>query len=401
MLRTSTLAGTQLERLTRTDRSSGSALHRTLLFLSVLALAAGALPATSAASTGADGYIVVLKQAAPEPDRIADAHARRYGAAVDHVYRHALKGYAGRLPANRVDLIRADDRVDYVERDGTMRATAQTLPWGINRIDADVSSARAGNGKGAVSGVNAYIIDTGIYKRHADLNVVHHVNFAGDGKNRDCNGHGTHVAGTVAARDNTQDVVGAAPGAPLTGVKVLGCDGSGSTSRVIKGVDAVTAYASRPATANLSLAGDLSQALDDAVKRSANSGIFYSVAAGNSGANACNSSPARAGSHGGVVTTAATDQLNQETSWSNFGPCVDVWAPGAGILSTKRGGGVTTISGTSTAAPHVSGTGALYLSSHPGASASTVETGIKSDARLTGTISKDGRPVKLDYAGGF
>ncbi len=292
--------------------------------------------------------------------------------------------------------------VAYVEPDGTMTISAQTLPWGIDRINADSSSTLAGNGSGAINNVNAYIIDTGIDRSHADLNVVDHVNFAG-GPNKDCNGHGTHVAGTVAARDDTADVVGVAPGAPLTGVKVLGCGGSGTTSGVIKGIDWVTGHAVKPAIANMSLGGGASKSLDDAVIKSAGSGVFYSIAAGNSGADACNSSPARAGAgtNNGVMTTAATDSNNEEASWSNYGRCVDIWAPGVNILSTRKGGGTTTMSGTSMAAPHVGGTGALYLSSHTGASPATVENAIKFGAADTFTTSKDGQSIQLDDAGGY
>jgi subtilisin family serine protease len=358
-------------------------------------------PSASAAKPSAGHYIVVLaKGKAPHPGEVASRHARAHGASVDYVYRHALSGYAATIPAGRVDEVADDPRVAYVERDKLMTVSAQTVPWGIDRIDADVSSTLAGNGSGAVSGVNAYVIDTGIDIYHPDLNVVRHVNYAG-GKNRDCHGHGTHVAGTVAARDNTSYVVGAAPGAPLTGVKVLSCSGSGSTSGVIRGVDWVTANAVKPAVANMSLGGGPSQALDDAVKRSANSGVTYSIAAGNSGANACNESPARAGTHAGVVTTAATNSANAETSWSNYGPCVDLWAPGASILSTRKGGGTTTMSGTSMAAPHVAGTAGLYLSSQPAASPATVENALKASTVATGTFSKDGRAIALDYAGGF
>ncbi|HJQ29257.1 MAG TPA: S8 family peptidase, partial [Rubrobacter sp.] len=291
-------------------------------------------------------------------------------------------------------------QVAYVERDGTMKAEAQTLPWGIDRIDADTSLALAGNGSGTVSNVNAYIIDTGIDDTHADLNVVGQVNFAG-GPNRDCNGHGTHVSGTVAAEDDTTDVVGAAPGAPLTGVKVLGCSGSGSTSGVIAGVDWVTANAKKPAIANMSLGGGASTALDNAVRNSAASGVFYSLAAGNEGDNACQHSPARAGTNNGVMTTAATDSQEREASWSNYGTCVDIWAPGVSILSTRKGGGTTTMSGTSMASPHTGGTGALYLSSHTGASPATVESALKANAKATGTKSKDGRAISRLYAGTF
>ncbi|MBI3303046.1 MAG: S8 family peptidase [Deltaproteobacteria bacterium] len=324
----------------------------------------------------------------------------RHGFRADHIYSAALQGFAARLTAQQIDALEHDPLIAYVEADGTMTAIAQTLPWGIDRVDADISSTLAGNGSGVVSGVNAYIIDTGIDTTHADLNVVSHVNFAG-GPNTDCNGHGTHVAGTVAAGDNTIDVVGVAPGAPLRGVKVLGCGGIGTTSGVIKGVDWVTANAQKPAVANMSLGGGASQALDGAVKNSADSGVFYAIAAGNSGADACNYSPARAGMYDGVMTTAATNSSNQEASWSNYGSCVDIWAPGVSILSTKKGGGTTTMSGTSMAAPHVAGTGALYLSSHTSTTPATVEGQLKLDAASPGTTSKDGQAISIVYAGKY
>lgn len=365
------------------------------------ALVAALLAAGSATGTTVDSYIVVLKERGPSSGAIASEHARKYGVGVKHVYGHALGGYAATIPSNRVDAVRADSRVAYVERDGIATTVAQTLPWGIDKVDADVSSTKAGDGFGAVANVNAYVIDSGIAK-HSDLNLVGHVNFAG-GKNSDCNGHGTHVAGTVAARDNTSDVVGVAPGAPLTGVKVLGCSGSGSWSGVIKGIDWVTANAKKPAVANMSLGGGANQAVDDAVRNSANSGILYALAAGNDGADACNSSPARAGAgtNNGIVTTAATDSGHAEASWSNYGTCVDIWSPGVGILSTGKGGGTTTMSGTSMASPHTAGGGGLYLASHSTATPSTVEAALKSAVTTTSTVSKDGSSITRLYVGGF
>ena len=347
-------------------------------------------------------YIVVLEEGVRDPTAVAREHAQGYGAQVLHTYQYAIKGYAARIPDQKLERVRADGRVAYVEADQTMRAEAQALPWGIDKIDADASSTQAGNGSGSVSNVNAYVIDSGIYK-HSDLNVVKHVNFTGDGRNRDCYGHGTHVAGTVGAKDNASDVVGAAPGAPLTGVKVLGCSGSGSNSGVIKGVDWVTANAVKPAIANMSLSGGLSQALDDAVRRSATGGVFYSLAAGNQGADACNYSPARAGAgtNNGITTVAATNSSDGAWSSSNYGPCVDVWAPGAGILSTKKGGGTTTMSGTSMAAPHAGGGAALYLSRNTSASPSAVEGALTSSATTTSTTSKDGAAIVREYVGGF
>jgi subtilisin family serine protease len=385
------------------------------------------LPAGSAAAPLADRYIVVLERG--EPGAVAQNHVNRFGADTSYVYRTALRGYAARIPAARLSALRADPRVAYVEPDRIVHATQlvlpplpslpplfgppppppppppQTLPWGIDRIDADLSSALAGDGSGEISNVNAYVIDTGIDTAHADLRVVAHLNFSGlfGGGNRDCNGHGTHVAGTLAARDNTISVVGAAPGTALTAVKVLTCAGTGLTSSVIRGVDWVTANAVKPAVANLSLGGAPSTALDDAVRRSAAAGIVYSVAAGNEGADACQSSPARAGAgtENGIVTTAAIGQTDGEASFSNFGPCVDIWAPGVGIPSTWTGGGTNTLSGTSMAAPHVGGTAALHLSSQTGASPATVEAQLKAVAPSTGTVSKDGRAIKLVYAGSF
>jgi aqualysin 1 len=379
-------------------------MHRAVLLVALAAVATilVVIPAQAAADrpAGAERYIVVLKQGV-DAATVADLHARRFGLGVGVVYRHALAGYAATIPANRLAALAADEHVALVEPDGVMSVarpaqgpTVQTTPWGIEKVGAV--------GKTLSSTVNVYIIDTGI-ATHADLNLVGHVNFAG-GQNTDCHGHGTHVAGTAAAIDNTRDVVGVAPGAPLTGVKVLACSGSGSTSGVIAGVDWVTANAKKPAVANMSLGGSASQALDDAVRKSAQSGVVYALAAGNSGANACNYSPARAGAgtNNGIVTVAATDQNDNEASWSNYGSCVDIWAPGVSILSTSRGGGTTTMSGTSMASPHVAGGAALYLSRvSPGASPSQVEGALKSAAQNTGKLSKDGRTITRLWVGGF
>jgi len=244
------------------------------------------------------------------------------------------------------------------------------------------------------------VIDTGVETTHPDLNVVSFVQFGG-GPKRDCNGHGTHVAGTIAAKDDAQGVVGVAPGAPIYAVKVLGCSGSGSWSSVISGIDWVTQNHKANAVANMSLGGSANQAVDDAVRTSAASGVFYALAAGNDGANACNQSPARTGTTDGIATVAAVDSSDAEASWSNYGSCVDIWAPGVNIYSTYRGGGYATLSGTSMASPHVDGGGALYLSTHSGASPSTVERALKSAAVSTGTGSKDGRAITREYVGGF
>jgi subtilisin family serine protease len=323
-----------------------------------------------------------------------------HGFKSQHVYSHAVSGFAGELTQVQIEALRSDPTVAYIEPDHDARTTAQVLPWGVDRVEADISSTLAGNGSGAVTGVNVYVIDTGI-ATHPDLNLVRHVNFAG-GRNTDCDGHGTHVAGTIGAIDNARDVVGVAPGVPLTGVKVFGCSGSGYTSTVIKGVDWVTANAITPAVANMSLGAVASQALDDAVRRSVASNIFYAIAAGNDGANACDISPARSGlnSNGtsnGIVTTAAINADELETTWSNYGNCVDIWAPGDKILSTRLGGRTTTQSGTSMAAPHVAGAAALYLSRNTAATPAQIEQVLGDFAApaLNGTLSKDGRAIQL------
>jgi subtilisin family serine protease len=345
-------------------------------------------------------YVVVLKQGV-DAGVVADEQAKKYGLLVDSVYRKALTGYAADVPLDRLAALRADGSVASVEPDVDLHELGQVLPWGVDRIDADLSSTKAGNGSGAVSNVNVYVIDSGIGTKVSDVNVAGMVSFAKGGNAWDCDGHGSHVTGTIAAMDNGFDVVGVAPGAPVTAVKVLGCNGSGSLSGIIAGIDWVTANAVKPAVANLSLGGPASDALDQAVRNSAASGIVYSVAAGNDGGNACNVSPARVGGTAGVVTAAATDSADQEASFSDFGPCVDLWAPGVGIVSTSAKGGTESMSGTSMSAPHVAGTAALYLSSHPTASPAAVEAALKSASVGTGTKSKDGRPIRLVYAGRF
>jgi subtilisin family serine protease len=350
-----------------------------------------------------DKYIVVLEGESVIAT-VAGEHADLPGLRISHVYDDALDGYAASIPDELVEVIRADERVALVEQDRviSVAGSRQSLPWGIGRIDADVSSTRAGNGSGAVSGVNAYVIDSGIAS-HGDLNVVSPAAFnaVGDGKNYDCLGHGTHVAGTIAARDNRKAVVGDAPGTPLTGVKVFDCDGYGTTSGVIAGVDWVTANARKPAVANMSLGGGASLALDLAVENSVRSGVFYAVSAGNKATDACTTSPARAGKGDGIMTVGAINRDNTEAYFSNYGACVDVWAPGSGILSTRMGGGTTKMSGTSMAAPHVAGAAALYLSGHPEASPATVEARLEADAIATGTQSKDGRAIERLNARGY
>ena len=323
----------------------------------------------------------------------------RLGFRANHLYSRAIRGFSAHLTPRQIQALQNDLLVSYVEPDTVATTTAQALPWGVDRIDADQSFTLAGNGSGVISNVRAYVIDSGI-AAHSDLNLVQHINFAG-GKNTDCNGHGTHVAGTIAAKDNSSDVVGVAPSAALIGVKVLSCGGWGWMSDIIKGVDWVTANAAKPAVANMSLGGGINQSLDTAILNSARSGVFYSVAAGNEGADACASSPARMGAYDGIMAVAATDKTDAEASWSNFGDCVDLWAPGVSIVSTRKGGGTTTMSGTSMAAPHAAGAAALYLSQNPGATAAQVEAALQTAASPTTKTSKDGAPISLIYVGGL
>ncbi len=340
---------------------------------------------------------------------------RKHKIKADAAFGHVFKGMSVRLTPEQRDALRRDPSVDRVEEEqvfsvqgrpvpelapmgkpgGGTTISSQQIPWGIGKTLATQSYTLAGNGSGTVSGVRAYIIDTGLDTKNTDLNRMGHINFTGDGRNTDCNGHGTHVSGTVAAYDNTSAVVGMGPGVALYGVKVLNCQGSGTTTSVIQGIDWVAANAIKPAVANMSLGGGASQLLDDAVRNAAAKGIFFSIAAGNSSVDACSTSPARVGggSTAGVMTVAATDSSDLEASFSNYGACVDIWAPGVNITSLKVGGGTALMSGTSMASPHVGGAAALYLGRYPTATASSVVNALKSMVATPGTLSKDGRAI--------
>jgi subtilisin family serine protease len=376
-------------------------MRRSTILVAVFAALVFVLPlsALGAGAPRADRYIVVLKNAV-DSNAVANLHAERYGASVEHVWSSALHGYSAVIPNDRVAALRADQNVAYVELDGIATTATQTLPWGIDKIDADVSSTLAGNGSGAISNVDAYVIDTGIDTSHPDLNVVEFKQYA-NGPPRDCNGHGTHVAGTIGARDDAAGVVGVAPGIRLHAIKVLNCAGSGSWSDVISGINYVAATTARPAVANMSLGGPQNKAVDDAVKGAVAKGVFFGVAAGNDGGDACGHSPAAAGTTSGVDTVAATDSSDTEASWSNYGNCVDIWAPGVSIYSTYKSGSYATLSGTSMATPHVVGGAALYLSSHTTASPGAVETALRNAATTTSKKSKDGRTIIREYVGGF
>lgn len=270
----------------------------------------------------------------------------------------------------------------------------QMTPYGIRVSDGVNSWTAPGDGQGSVDTPTAYVLDTGVGSSGNELNLVGHVNFFG-GSNTDCNGHGTHVAGTIGARDNASDTVGMAPGVKLVGVKVLGCDGTGTTAIAIKGLDWVVANAIRPAVANISLTSSPSKMFDDAVRRVAAAGIVISVSAGNDRTDACTESPTRVGGGTeGVLVVAAHDENFAEPGFSNFGRCVDLWAPGVNVVSTRNGGGQLTLSGTSMAAPHVAGAAAVYRGRYPDASAAAVWSYLKSTAVTTSQPSKDGAKVR-------
>ncbi len=367
-----------------------------LRLATVLAIASLVLtmaPAVLAGPTpaGARSYIVTF-DADADLDGTLAALSRRLAFAPAHVYRHVLHGFAAHLSAAQAEALRADPRVRTIVADGTVHATAQTLPTGVDRIDVDVSSTQAGNGSGSLSGPAVAIIDTGIDIDHPDLNVAGGVNCSTGRSNRfdDGNGHGTHVAGTVGAKDDANGVVGVAPGVPLYAVRVLNNAGSGSFASIICGVDWVTANASglNIAVANMSLGGTgddgscTDGGLRQAICESTAAGVTYVVAAGNDNADFANSVPAtypevltvtaladfNGQPGGGAAATCRSDVDDTAADFSNFATTSEdidhtIAAPGVCILSSWRGGGYDTISGTSMASPHVAGAAALCLAS--------------------------------------
>ena len=309
-------------------------------------------------------YIVVLNEGA---DVSEEARAARgQGGEVVAEWATALNGYAVRGGPNLILALRADPNVQYVEQvqEYTTQVDQPNATWGIDRIDQEDGTDGKYSYTSTGSGVTAYIIDTGILTSHNE--------FGGraswgettvGGQDTDCNGHGTHVAGTVGGA-----TYGVAKGVTLKAVKVLNCAGSGSTTSVVSGIDWVVGdHGTGKAVANMSLGGGASSAIDAAVGRGISDGVVFVVAAGNSSANACNYSPARVSA---AITVGATTSSDARASYSNFGTCVDIFAPGSGITSAWKNSNTATktISGTSMASPHVAGAVARYLSTNSSAS---------------------------------
>jgi subtilisin len=369
------------------------------------------VPGSASAAESPSSYIVTLRSG--DPGAAAEDARRRHGADVAHVYRHALRGYAGRMSERAAAEIAHEDRVSSVIADRRVSVAAQSLPTGIDRIDGELSSTASGDGMGSVS-VDVAVIDTGIDVDHPDLNVAGGRNCSTGRSYDDGNGHGSHVAGTIGAKDDANGVVGVAPGSRLWAVRVLNNAGSGSWSSVICGVDWVTANAGTIEVANMSLGGSGSDTgcnddgLHEAICNSVAAGVTYAVAAGNESDDSASHVPAaydevitvsaladfNGKSGGGAAPTCRSDEDDTFANFSNFGADVDLIAPGVCINSTWKGGGYNTISGTSMASPHVAGAAALYKAGSPGASPAQVKTALENAGNLDWSNGDDPDGIK-------
>jgi subtilisin family serine protease len=376
--------------------------------LATACLGATAGPAAAAPPDGPRATYVVTVDRSTSPAQAAD-RARGLGGRIEHVYTAALTGFAVTLPETAAGRLSAIPGVVAVERDQvvTVDATQSGATWGLDRTDQrDLPLSTTYGYTSTGAGVTAYVIDTGIAAGHAEFTGRLGAGYdaVDGGAPDDCNGHGTHVAGTVGGT-----TYGVAKSVRLVGVRVLGCDGSGTTTGVIAGIDWVTAdhATGDPAVANMSLGGGASTALDTAVQNSIADGVSYAVAAGNGNhrgvpQDACAYSPARVP---GALTVGATDRTDRAASFSNYGRCLDLFAPGVDISSAWHTGttATSTISGTSMATPHVAGVAALVLSATPSAQPDAVATTITGAATtghvvLSKTATRAGTPNRLLFS---
>jgi subtilisin len=413
-----------------------------LIALAVVTAALALFSGPAATPTLADSDVVpghYIIQLAPNQiaAAVANEMARDQGLGVSHVYGHALNGFAAQVPAGRLNALQNDPRVLTIVEDRVVSIAhhckgnhscdptptptpdpdpdpgSQVIPTGIRRVYGHLSSTQSGNGSGTVN-IDVAIIDTGIDLGHADLNVVGGRNCSRGTSYNDGNGHGTHVAGTVAAYDNDFGVVGIAPGARLWAVRVLDNSGSGTWASVICGVDFVTANAGTIKVANMSLGGSGSQGhcndggLRQAICQSVAAGVTYVAAAGNSATNAAGFVPASYpevitvsaladfdGLPGGLASpTCRNDEDDTFANFSNYGSVVDIIAPGVCINSTWRGGGYNTISGTSMAAPHVAGAAALVLANNGSMSPAEVRNTLVNSGNFDWNNSDDPDGIK-------
>jgi subtilisin family serine protease len=362
--------------------------------------------ATAAASSAADGdviadeYIVTFRDDVADAPGLARQMAAQHGASLRFTYSAAIRGFAAHMSARAAEAIRRNPMVHAVEADMVARVTdvQQPAPWNLDRIDQrTLPIDRSYTYPATGAGVNVYIIDSGIRTTHAELGGRAFGAFTviNDGRGTgDCSSHGTHVAGIVGG---TQ--FGVAKAAKLFAVRVFGCTGVGATSGVIAGVDWVTRNRSLPAVATMSLSGSKSESLNLAVQNSIKAGVVYAVAAGNGAADACGDSPA---STPEAITVGASSNSDGISGYSNFGPCVDVFAPGDAIRSAYITDDTSTVlkGGTSMATPHAAGVAALYLSVNPGATPAQVSEAIVAGA-TTGVLKNatSGSPNRVLFTG--